>query len=88
MGRLDFFLIAGNYTLLNHSALDSLLPLCERKGMSVTVGAPFASALAVREQRPEPSQPLLIVRYELQLRLALAPLPLLRNPLPLLSCCC
>ena len=48
MGRLDFFLIAGNYTLLNHTALASLLPLCERKGMSVTVGAPFASGLLVR----------------------------------------
>jgi len=44
-GVIDFILMAGPYTLLNHEALDSLLPLCEEKGVKVLIGAPYASGI-------------------------------------------
>jgi D-threo-aldose 1-dehydrogenase len=44
-GDFDCFLLAGRYTLLEQGALASLLPLCERRGISVVIGAPFASGV-------------------------------------------
>jgi D-threo-aldose 1-dehydrogenase len=41
----DCFLLAGRYTLLEQEALDSFLPLCERRGIGVVVGGPFNSGL-------------------------------------------
>jgi D-threo-aldose 1-dehydrogenase len=44
-GDFDCFLLAGRYSLLEQTALDSLLPLCERRGISVIVGGPYNSGI-------------------------------------------
>jgi D-threo-aldose 1-dehydrogenase len=41
----DCFLLAGRYTLLEQEALDSFLPLCVQKKMSVIIGGPFNSGI-------------------------------------------
>jgi len=46
----DCFLVAGRYTLLDHSAGLELLPLCQRKGISVFVGGVFNSGLLAGPQ--------------------------------------
>jgi len=42
---VDVVLLAGRYTLLDQSALDVLLPLCERRGVSVIAAGVFNSGL-------------------------------------------
>jgi D-threo-aldose 1-dehydrogenase len=42
---VDFFLVAMPYTLLDQGALDSELPLCQERGVSVVIGAVFASGI-------------------------------------------
>ena len=42
---LDFFLLAMPYTLLCQDALDAELPACLARGVSVVIGAPFASGI-------------------------------------------
>jgi D-threo-aldose 1-dehydrogenase len=42
---IDFFLVAMPYNLLNQDALDEELPLCVSRGVSVVIGAPFASGI-------------------------------------------
>ena len=42
---LDCVMLAGRYTLLEQGALDELMPLCERKGMSMLLAAPFNSGI-------------------------------------------
>jgi D-threo-aldose 1-dehydrogenase len=44
-GDFDCFLLAGRYSLLEQTALDSFLPLCTRRGISVIVGGPFNSGI-------------------------------------------
>ena len=44
-GDFDCLLLAGRYTLLEHAALDELLPTCERKGIGVILGGPFNSGI-------------------------------------------
>ena len=44
---LDAVLLAGRYTLLEQGALESFLPLCESKGVSVIVGGPFNSGILI-----------------------------------------
>jgi len=44
-GDFDCFLLAGRYTLIDHSGLDELLPLCERKRISIIVGGPYNSGI-------------------------------------------
>lgn len=44
---IDFFLVAMPYTLLDQSGLAEL-DLCSRKGVSVVIGAPFASGILAR----------------------------------------
>jgi D-threo-aldose 1-dehydrogenase len=44
-GDFDCFLLAGRYTLLDHSGLDELLPLCQQKGISVVLGGPYNSGV-------------------------------------------
>ena len=41
----DCFLLAGRYTLIDHSALDEFLPLCQEKGISVIIGGPYNSGI-------------------------------------------
>jgi D-threo-aldose 1-dehydrogenase len=43
--ELDCILLAGRYTLLEQPALAGLLPLCERRGVSIICGAPFNSGV-------------------------------------------
>ena len=40
---LDFFVIAGGYTLLETRALQRVLPLCDKRGIGVIIAAPYAS---------------------------------------------
>jgi D-threo-aldose 1-dehydrogenase len=42
---LDVILIAGRYSLLDQSAAERLLPVCERKGVKVIVGGPYNSGI-------------------------------------------
>jgi D-threo-aldose 1-dehydrogenase len=42
---VDFFLVAMPYTLLDQGALEHELPLCEERGISVVIGAVFASGI-------------------------------------------
>jgi D-threo-aldose 1-dehydrogenase len=44
-GDVDFFLVAMPYTLLDQSALDSEFPLCQARGVSIVIGAVFASGI-------------------------------------------
>ena len=59
-GDWDVFLLAGRYTLLEQTALDELLPQCQRSGISVVIGAPFNTGiLAGRDTcnyRPAPPE--------------------------------
>ncbi len=52
---LDCLLLAGRYTLLEQSALDTLLPECTRRSVSVIIGGPFNSGLLA--SRPHPGAP-------------------------------
>ena len=44
-GDCDIFLLAGRYTLLEQTALDSFLPLCVEKGIHVVIGGAFNSGI-------------------------------------------
>jgi D-threo-aldose 1-dehydrogenase len=62
----DCFLLAGRYTLLEQESLDSFLPLCVARKMSVIIGGPFNSGIlatgpiegATYDYKPAP-QPIL-----------------------------
>jgi D-threo-aldose 1-dehydrogenase len=49
---LDFFIVAMPYTLLDQTGLDEL-DLCAARGVSVVIGAPYASGILVRGPRPD-----------------------------------
>jgi D-threo-aldose 1-dehydrogenase len=44
-GDFDCFLLAGRYTLLDHTALQEALPLCRARGASVIIGGPYNSGI-------------------------------------------
>jgi len=44
-GDFDCFLCAGRYTLVDHTALKRLLPLCEERNISIIVGGPYNSGI-------------------------------------------
>ena len=46
-GDFDCFLLAGRYTLLEQSALDSFLPKCAERGISVIIGGVYNSNILV-----------------------------------------
>ncbi len=48
---IDFFLVAMPYTLLNQQGLAEL-DICAAKGVSVVIGAPFASGILARDAEP------------------------------------
>lgn len=50
--EIDCVLLAGRYTLLDRSAGEELLPLCEERGVAVIAGGVFNSGLLAR---PDPS---------------------------------
>ena len=51
-GDFDCFMLAGRYTLLDTTALPTLLPLCVRKNISIVLAAPFNSGILVTGARP------------------------------------
>lgn len=45
-GDFDLFLLAGRYTLLEQEgALDTFLPLCEKRGLGIILGGPYNSGI-------------------------------------------
>lgn len=66
--EIDFFLVAMPYTLLEQEALDGELQLCEERGISIVIGAPFASGILARGPKPgelyryTPAEPEIIER--------------------------
>lgn len=44
-GDFDCFLLAGRYTLLEQMALETFLPLCAKRGVSLIIGGPFNSGI-------------------------------------------
>ncbi|MEX0925285.1 MAG: aldo/keto reductase [Dehalococcoidia bacterium] len=46
---LDIILLAGRYTLLDHSALPEFLPLCEERNVKIAVGGPYNSGILARD---------------------------------------
>jgi D-threo-aldose 1-dehydrogenase len=61
-GDFDVLLVANRYTLLDQCALDELLPICERRGIAVTIGGVMnsgiladAGAAARFDYRPAPA---------------------------------
>jgi D-threo-aldose 1-dehydrogenase len=44
-GDFDLFLLAGRYTLLEQTALDSFLPICEKRGLGIVLGGPYNSGI-------------------------------------------
>jgi len=51
-GVFDCFMLAGRYTLLDHTALDTFLPDCSRRGIGVLMAAPFNSGILATGARP------------------------------------
>ena len=47
IGDWDVFLLAGRYTLLEQTSLDTLFPLCAARDVSIVVGGPFNSGILV-----------------------------------------
>ena len=41
----DVFLVAGRYTLLDHTALENLFPACAKRGVKIVLGGPYNSGL-------------------------------------------
>ena len=52
-GDFDCFLLAGRYTLLDHSGLDEFLPLCQDKNISVILGGPYNSGVLASDLGPD-----------------------------------
>lgn len=44
-GDFDCFLCAGRYTLVDHTALKNLLPLCDKRNISLIIGGPYNSGI-------------------------------------------
>ena len=44
-GDFDCFLLAGRYTLLEQDALDTFLPLCEKRDVAIILGGAFNSGI-------------------------------------------
>lgn len=44
-GDFDCFLLAGRYTLLEQTSLDSFLPYCEERNISVIIGGPYNTGI-------------------------------------------
>jgi D-threo-aldose 1-dehydrogenase len=51
-GDFDCFMLAGRYTLLDHTALDTFMPDCARRGIGVLMAAPFNSGILATGARP------------------------------------
>jgi len=47
--ELDVILLAGRYTLLDRSAADVLIPLCDRRGIRMIIGGPYNSGILAHD---------------------------------------
>lgn len=54
-GDFDCFLLAGRYTLLVQTSLDTFLPKCVERGVSIILGAPFNTGILVRPPARQPT---------------------------------
>ncbi len=45
LGDFDGFLLAGRYTLLEQEALNSFLPICEKRNIGIILGGPYNSGI-------------------------------------------
>ena len=52
-GDFDCFLLAGRYTLLDHSGLEELLPLCQQRSISLVLGGPYNSGILASDLQSE-----------------------------------
>ncbi len=46
---LDIILLAGRYTLLDHSGLPEFLPLCQERNVKIAIGGPYNSGILARD---------------------------------------
>ncbi len=51
-GDFDCFLLAGRYTLIDHTGLKELLPLCVEKRIGIIIGGPYNSGILATGARP------------------------------------
>ena len=51
-GDFDVFLLAGRYTLLEQEALNSFLPMCEKRGVGIVLGGPYNSGILATGPKP------------------------------------
>ena len=51
-GNFDCFLLAGRYTLIDHTGLKELLPLCVEKRISIIIGGPYNSGILASGAKP------------------------------------
>jgi len=51
-GDFDLFLLAGRYTLLEQEALQSFLPLCQKRGIGIVLGGPYNSGVLATGPKP------------------------------------
>jgi len=51
-GDFDLFLLAGRYTLLEQTPLDSFLPLCEARGIGIVIGGAYNSGILATGPKP------------------------------------
>jgi D-threo-aldose 1-dehydrogenase len=67
-GDFDCFMLAGRYTLLDHTAGQSFLPMCEKRNIGVLLAAPFNSGILATGSIPgatyfyETAQPEIVER--------------------------
>lgn len=52
-GDFDCFLLAGRYTLLEQNALNTFLPKCEAKNISIIIGGPYNSGILAKGTKSE-----------------------------------
>ncbi len=51
-GDFDLFLLAGRYTLLEQEALESFLPMAQKRGVGVVIGGPYNSGVLATGAKP------------------------------------
>lgn len=51
-GDFDCFMLAGRYTLLDHTAIDRFMPDCARRGIAVLMAAPYNSGILATGAAP------------------------------------
>jgi D-threo-aldose 1-dehydrogenase len=51
-GDFDCFMLAGRYTLLDHTAIDRFMPECVRRGIAVLMAAPYNSGILATGAAP------------------------------------